>query len=574
MNPKIRFAAAAALALVILAALIISPAGSVLADEVQHFFDRIQGNSIPLAPDEIFTPMPSATPAPTHALPLVPAEGITQATPTATPAPAASLQEGDLQDMSLMEAEAAVGFDLYEPLKLPRDYRLTRITYDPQRQAASLWYASPQAGSGEFILLTQGRHLEPLSVGADAQVETAAVGPYSAEFVRGTWFTANGASQKTWVNDAEVYTLRWQAEDVVFSMQFMLNEPISPAFLERDEMLAAAQALARCPSGGDQSCPIQQAAAAAGFTPWQFSAVPPGFSFLRVDYRPGLTSLWYGKGAEQLHLLQSTQGFGGEEAGPWNSASADEIQTVMVAGQPAEYVRGQYLAAAGETQAAWDAQAPIARLRWQNGAWWFQIVRTGQRLPQAQELASLAGSLAAVPAQPPTGSQPTPDASASQMAEAGNLAEVQAKVSFPILKPGVLPEGLAFSHARYEPFSGAVMLFYGSFAPDRLRANGPVLMVSEAPGVRISHVDGEFPPEAIQQVTVNGFPGQLVAGMLTTGPHDPGTPAPTPVWDASSGVYILVWSTDSMSFAVQFNPAGREVRLTPQEMIQIAESLK
>lgn len=432
MNPKMRLAIFVMLMVLLMAALAALPAGRVLANEVLHFFTRNPANSMPLPPDQIMAPVPSATPEPTHALTLQPADQAAQVTATATLAPTPGSNPAEMKEMSLVEAEAAVGFDLYQPLNLPRDYRLKRIFYDAEHQAANLWYASPQASTGEFFQITEGKALAPLSVGADATVETVAVGEYRAEFVRGMWFTADGASQKTWVNDAEVYTIRWQAGDITISILFMLNDRFYPAYLERNEMLAVARGMARCAPGGDHVCLV----------------------------------------------AQPTQAKTPEPADPW----ADALNSV---------------------------------------------------------------------------------------------AEAQTKAAFDLLEPAILPEGLSFSHARYSSFSGSIMLFYGSFGPDKIRMTGPVLIIDEMPrSVTMSSPADTYPPEAIQAVEVNGYRGYLVTGDMSTGVFEPGQPTATPAWDADTGSVWLTWETADMHITIQFHPGRQGARLSAQDMLKIGESLK
>ncbi|MEA4910115.1 MAG: hypothetical protein VB089_21010 [Anaerolineaceae bacterium] len=574
MKRQFRFAALGAVVLILLGVLAATPVGSVLADELLQFFARVQGNSLPLQPEQIMPPVPTSTPEPTHALAIQPATEVTAALPTATLVPTLTLDPADLADASLIEAQTAAGWRLYAPRRLPRDYRLTRILYDSDQQSVQMQYASPQAGSGEFFQITQGRSLEPLSVGADAQVENVAIGPYNAEFVRGTWLTADGADQSTWEGNAEVYTLRWQAEEVFLSIQFFLNDAFYPAYLERDEILAVAQDMARC-EGGDYACQVDQAAAAAGFTPWQFPAAPEGLSFDYVDYRPGLTAVEYGHSMDRLSLVQSTQDFATQEENTWFSVPEDAVQSLEVAGQPGEYVRGQFMARPGESQAEWNADVPVERLRWKNGDWWFQLVKTGGEEMQASALADLAAQLTNDDTQVQADGQ---DSNSLQAAVPGvytDLASLEAAAGFDVLEPGVLPEGLPFSHARYEAIFHSVMLLYGNFAPDKIHADGPVLLLIQAPRpAQDSDPSGYYPPEAIQAVEVNGQAGYLITGSMETFMAEEGQPTPAPVWHADSGGLALHWNSGEWQFDLRFDPTGHGARIGMEDLLEIAASLQ
>ena len=70
-----------------------------------------------------------------------------------------------------------------------------------------------------------------------------------------------------------------------------MNESFSPAYLDKEDMQFIVENIRRCAAETSASekytCEVQQASAAAGFTPWQFEQVPDGFSFKTVDYQPG-----------------------------------------------------------------------------------------------------------------------------------------------------------------------------------------------------------------------------------------------------------------------------------------------
>ena len=576
MKRKYRFAVVVAVVLILAAVFAITPVGSVLAGQIIHFFARTQGNTLPLSEDQILAPVPSATPEPTRVLALQPADQVVAPTKTATPVPEPEFSPDELQDLDLMAAEAAVGFDLYQPVRLPRDYRLDRIFYDPQRQAVGLRYVSPQAGSGEFFQITEGRDLEPLSVGPEAKIEVVDIGGINAEFVQGSWFVANGADEATWESKAEVYTLRWQVEDITVSAEFFLNESYSPAYLEQDEMLALAQDLVRCSSNENFDCLVSQASAAAGFTPWQFPAAPLGMSFQSVDYRPDLTALQYGNGMDQLTLLQSTHDFAAQEEGSWFSVAPDAIRSVTIAGNPGEYVKGQFMAAVGEVEAAWDPDALVERLRWKNGDWWFQIIRIGAFSPDVQVLVDLAGEVTQDVSQ---GAAANPQDLSQTINQQPDLfvdvTGLETRAGFNVLEPDLLPEGLTFSHARYEPFFGGTMLFYGSFAPDKMHVNGSVLVISQVPRAKADIENtGHYPPEALQEVLVGGSPGFFMQGSIETFMSEPGQPTPEPVWHAEDGTLMLTWKTEDMTFTIRFSPSSGGGRITREEMLKIAESLR
>lgn len=569
----------AALAVIILLAglaiFAITPAGRAAAGELLQLFARAQGNTLPLPPEQIMPAVPTLTPLPTYAVELVPAGQAPEPTPTPTPETPPPPDAEQLRDLSIVEARYYAGFELYEPARLPGDYRLKNIAYDPQRQTVNLMYASPQAGSGEFVLVTQGRALEPFSVGPDAPVEMVRVGEWEAQLVRGTWFTANGADHAEWVDDVEKHTLRWQAGEVVIEVQSMMNETFSPAYLSRDDLLALAGALERCdPSdpAGRYTCQVGKAAAAAGFTPWQFPAALPGMQFEHTDYHAGWTALWYTGEAGGLGVVQSLENFAAREQDTWFSVPAGAIQRVTVAGQPGEYVKGEFTARPGESQATWDANSMQERLRWKNGGYWFQVVKWGEPYLSPQQVADLAGTLRNAP--PSAGSIPQSGGEETANVYYKSVAEAEAAAGFDLLEPGLLPEGLSFSHARIAPTGNSVMLFYGDFAPDKIHIIGPVLVVTQSRPVNASNEYlSLYPPEALQNVQVKGSPGRWIKGSLMTEMAEPGQPTPAPVWDSTSLEVALVWQTSAWEYSIHFNPTDQGARLDLPALLKIAESM-
>jgi len=575
LKQRLALAAGCVLLLAIIV-LLATPAGGVLAQSVLQFFTRVQGNIIPVPTEQMAAPASTRTPAPTHALGLLPADEIV--TPTPALAPTWPAQEGGLQEMTLMAAEAAVGFDLYEPLDLPSDYRLTRIQYDPEQQAVHMMYASPKAAAGKFFVITQGKQLPSFEVGANATIETVSMGATSAEFVRGKWFAPAGSNQATWEDHSEIYTLGWQAEDVTIRIQFVLNDTFYPAYLDRDEMLAVGRSMTRCPATDDYACQLSQTAAALGFSPWELPTAPQGYEFLRTDYCPGQVTLWYGDGAQQLWILQSVQAFSGTDETVWTKAPKDSVLTASVGGLPAEYVRGQFLPATDGASAVWDGQAGVERLRWQDGGLWFQIAATGGAVYGPQGLTALAGQLAQSTRLPDVGETTTPTPEAGWAQAYSGITELEAAAGYNVLEPTVLPEGLAFSHARFEPHFRSIMLFYGSFAADLMHSNGPVLVVSQRPltgneSFNDAWNDSGFPQEAIRDVVVNGYPGKIYLGSLTTGLYVEGQPTSTPAWTDEYGEIGLSWMTEEWEFSLHFS-ASSGARLAEADLIAIAESLR
>lgn len=405
-----------------------TPAGSVFADQILRFFTRAPKNALPAPTELISTLAQTRTPEPPLGLALVPADQVVKPLPSIAPT-----VMGVPQQSALTEAELAAGFNLYEPLRLPRDYNLIRVSYDETRQGVYMEYKSLQAGTNEFFYIFQGRNLEPFEIGASAKTETVQIGDYSAEIVRGSWFTPAGSIEQIWVNTPETYFLRWQAADVYIEMGFLFNETFMPVYLTRDEILTLARELVRCPSTEIDTC-------------------------------------------DGSHVIP--------------------------------------------------------------------------------------------------GRQPTPT-EADDRAAYVNVAEVESLAGFDILEPGLIPEGLLFSHARFSPSGKFVWLDYGDFADDLIHFRGPTLRISQLVRQSASNISsGDYPPEAVENVVVNGYPGIITFGRLFTNAATPGQPTPSPIWQSETGDIAVKWMTETMVYFISFTPGypGSE-RLSKQNLIRIAESL-
>ncbi len=403
------------------------PEGQVLAQELISFFTRSEGNVKPVPTEYITELMPTHTPEPPYGLALVPVEAddfITQ--PPTPPAP---------QGISLDEAENLAGFDLFEPSKLPRDYALSKVEFNNENQTVRLEFKSPQAGSGEFFAITQGKGLEPIEVGASAGVEDLQIGNSSAQLVQGGWFTPLGSTEAMWSGDGGPIFLRWEAEDIYIEILFMLNDSFLPAYITRDEMIALADGLVQCPSSKSAAC------------------------------------------------------------------DGNQVNTSRI---------------------------PVPS----NDKDWMEAYRS--------------------------------------------VAEVEALAKFDVLVPGLLPEGIPFSHVRYNANLQTVWIECGNWGNDLMHTNGPTLRIFQnvLTGQEKTYIE-DYPPEAIEAVSINGYDGKLYKGSLNWPQAAAGEPSPAPIWDPESGIVMVTWSTESIRYSISFYPGymGGE-RLSTQNLLLIAESLK
>jgi len=157
-----------------------------------------------------------------------------------------------------------------------------------------------------------------------------------------------------------------------------------------------------------------------------------------------------------------------------------------------------------------------------------------------------------------------------------SVAEVEALSKFDILVPGLLPQGMPFSHVRYNPNLKMVWLEFGHWANDLLHSNGPTLRIMQSEQIGQEETYTElYPPEAIQEIKINGYAGKLYIGELIWPEAAAGEPTTTPIWDADSGRVWVTWTVEAMRYSISFFPStmGGE-RLSPQNLLFIAESMR
>jgi len=143
--------------------------------------------------------------------------------------------------------------------------------------------------------------------------------------------------------------------------------------------------------GADLACQLEAAEAALGFD----ARVLPGGSDLTWNYveaypEGGTLRLGYAaNGGGGLVLSQSSADL---PTSQWEAVPADAAQAVTVNGLPAEYVEGTFVVYPGSTEAVWNAEAPIQRLRWRADGVLYELTKMGD--PQALEYLDMAAMVA------------------------------------------------------------------------------------------------------------------------------------------------------------------------------------
>jgi hypothetical protein len=104
-----------------------------------------------------------------------------------------------------------------------------------------------------------------------------------------------------------------------------------------------------------------------------FSEIPAGLTFSGIGVFPekGIISIGYESKGGHLTLKQGLGIF--PEDGEFDQVPSHEIQLVMIGEYPGEYVQGDFIVLAGETDATWVNDLSIQRLRWREDDRWFEI---------------------------------------------------------------------------------------------------------------------------------------------------------------------------------------------------------
>jgi hypothetical protein len=131
---------------------------------------------------------------------------------------------------------------------------------------------------------------------------------------------------------------------------------------------------------GEYACDLEYAQKQVGFAIKGLPQIPAlPYSGVEVDVERGIVYLYYGSNA----TLVITQGEGdypqsiGSEDDHWNEVPATSVQAVTINGQPAEYVEGGFAQLPGSDQYTWRSDLSLTRLRWRDGAHWYQVTRPG-----------------------------------------------------------------------------------------------------------------------------------------------------------------------------------------------------
>jgi hypothetical protein len=121
---------------------------------------------------------------------------------------------------------------------------------------------------------------------------------------------------------------------------------------------------------------VAEAEAQVGFNISELPFVPEGFEYLGARLYGNHVSIEYQveNGGGHLTIMQSQEGY---YQSNWDNVPADAVVPVKVGEYDGEFVQGVFVVYPEETNATWNPDASIMRLRWVANGVWFEITKYG-----------------------------------------------------------------------------------------------------------------------------------------------------------------------------------------------------
>jgi len=136
---------------------------------------------------------------------------------------------------------------------------------------------------------------------------------------------------------------------------------------------------------------VAEAEAQAGFDAAELSFVPKGFEYLGARLYGNIVSIEYqaiGLGGN-LIITQSREGYNEAE---WDSVPAEFVVAVKIGALDGEFVQGSFVVFPNATEATWNPDMALWRLRWEKDGVYYEITKFGD--VQAIEYLDQAGLVA------------------------------------------------------------------------------------------------------------------------------------------------------------------------------------
>jgi hypothetical protein len=290
-----RHAIILAMLLVFLAGMVfvLTPQGQVTAKNLFQFFRRGNSNELPLPTGLPTEPLlPTRTPVPTQVVGLQAVS--TEELPFLyTPTAEEITKQGTLsQGLTIAQAQELAQFAIRTPRSLPSGYRLADVWFNSKTRAVQQFYKYFPYQAGELFVLTQELSQPTETIGQSAEIKQIQVGDILVEAISGFWFSADGSNQLEWIEDASSHTFRWQQDGFTFTLQFMIGDTFSPAYLTEDDMQAVVEIIvgngSELPTGLNLNNlkSVEEVEQVAGFQLLAPTILPEGFVLERAVYEP------------------------------------------------------------------------------------------------------------------------------------------------------------------------------------------------------------------------------------------------------------------------------------------------
>ncbi len=133
--------------------------------------------------------------------------------------------------LTVQEAEALAGFDVFEPSYIPADYAFDGASYDSQFQRVAMRFISQPEGSdySKVIYIYQQYGTFDLGPALHPDETPVPIGNVEGIFIRGAYVSESpDTTAYRWDAYADSYSLYWRIEDTAFSINFLGGETIPP----------------------------------------------------------------------------------------------------------------------------------------------------------------------------------------------------------------------------------------------------------------------------------------------------------------------------------------------------------
>ena len=414
-----RLAWAAAALIVLAAALLATPQGRALAQEIIHFFTRTESDTQPL---------PASTPLTWAAV--TPGQPV----PTLPPMAAFAADCGDYGSprCSVEEVRSKVDFPVLELAYIPEGMHFIGATGGPDGVAIfyGKGYYHGYYTNSLFLIerpWTDSAALQRPEIGASAVVETVQIGEVSGEYVQGTFMpslpdqdpfstaTPGGISQ-VWEANEGNQMLIWVDQGVLFQMQAcgpagmldkagfialaagLTTEPVSASLTAASATATPAPDITSF-DGNLYDLTVAQAEALAGFDVLEPGRLPQIFFLIGASHQPegNIVRIFYLEPTPPvmpdvfgLRLSQQVVASGadcqlcGIVVGSYHESfvavngmivgANAAIETVQIGDSTGQYVEGMW----GQMGAwQWLPYPGIMTLRWQANGWAFELYYGG-----------------------------------------------------------------------------------------------------------------------------------------------------------------------------------------------------